>query len=452
MKKVLLVNPWIYDFSAFDLWLKPLGLLYIASFLEAKGYEVILLDCLDRFHPLLVTHKTKQRDKFYGTGKYLAENITKPEPIKDIPLIYKRFGIPYDIVTEYLKGLNNIKMVIITSVMTYWYPGVFDMIKTIRDVMPGVTIALGGIYATLLTKHAKEKSGADIVISGLDFSPILRQLGISTNRFDEEQFFNTYSPAYHLYHRTPYISMLTSLGCPFHCSYCVSRLLIKKFFPLCKDKILQDIDMYVKKFKVKDIAFYDDAMLYRKERHFLPLFTEIIKRRYPVRFHSPNGLNARFITKEVANLLKMANFRTIRIGFESSNAQFQSKTGSKVTCEEIQTAVSNLLHAGIPNNDIGIYVMAGRRDEKPGTVIETLRFLSKLGVKVFISEYSPVPGSLEWDEYEDFKKLDPLWQNNSIAFLKNGWSREDMQKIKDLKELLNYAVRNHIPLSLLLNQ
>ena len=36
-KNLLLINPWIYDFTAYDLWSQPLGLLYIASFLQSHG-------------------------------------------------------------------------------------------------------------------------------------------------------------------------------------------------------------------------------------------------------------------------------------------------------------------------------------------------------------------------------------------------------------------------------
>ena len=32
---ILLINPWIYDFAAYDLWSKPLGLLYIAALLKS---------------------------------------------------------------------------------------------------------------------------------------------------------------------------------------------------------------------------------------------------------------------------------------------------------------------------------------------------------------------------------------------------------------------------------
>ncbi|MCX5910735.1 MAG: hypothetical protein NTV04_02280, partial [Deltaproteobacteria bacterium] len=50
-RPILLVNPWIHDFSAYDLWMKPLGLLYLGSILRSKGFEVTLLDCVG-FHSL----------------------------------------------------------------------------------------------------------------------------------------------------------------------------------------------------------------------------------------------------------------------------------------------------------------------------------------------------------------------------------------------------------------
>lgn len=38
--KVLLINPWITDFAAYDFWLKPLGILYICGILKYYGYDV----------------------------------------------------------------------------------------------------------------------------------------------------------------------------------------------------------------------------------------------------------------------------------------------------------------------------------------------------------------------------------------------------------------------------
>ena len=68
MKKLLLINPWIYDFAAFDLWSKPLGLLYIASFLRRQNFEIAYIDCLNKYP---VNKKEPVKLKKFGTGHFL---------------------------------------------------------------------------------------------------------------------------------------------------------------------------------------------------------------------------------------------------------------------------------------------------------------------------------------------------------------------------------------------
>ena len=34
-RRLLLINPWIYDFAAFNLWVEPIGLLSIGSILRS---------------------------------------------------------------------------------------------------------------------------------------------------------------------------------------------------------------------------------------------------------------------------------------------------------------------------------------------------------------------------------------------------------------------------------
>ena len=48
--RILLVNPPIYDFTAYDFWLKPYGLLRVAGHLRHRA-ELRLFDYLDRLHP-----------------------------------------------------------------------------------------------------------------------------------------------------------------------------------------------------------------------------------------------------------------------------------------------------------------------------------------------------------------------------------------------------------------
>ncbi|MBN2312868.1 MAG: hypothetical protein JXM79_02995, partial [Sedimentisphaerales bacterium] len=59
--KILLVNPPIYDFAAYDFWLKPYGMLSIAGFLRAEA-DFELFDYLDRLDSFVSDRQESQPD------------------------------------------------------------------------------------------------------------------------------------------------------------------------------------------------------------------------------------------------------------------------------------------------------------------------------------------------------------------------------------------------------
>ena len=69
-----MINPWIYDFAAFDLWIKPLGLLYLGAILKDNGFDVKLINCLDRYNKSLA-EISKIKYKKYGTGHFYKEIV-----------------------------------------------------------------------------------------------------------------------------------------------------------------------------------------------------------------------------------------------------------------------------------------------------------------------------------------------------------------------------------------
>ena len=74
---LILINPWVYDFAAYDLWAKPLGLLYLAGQLRAMGFQVHLLDCLDIHNPLMreTSFMKEPLRRRHGTGKFWKQHI-----------------------------------------------------------------------------------------------------------------------------------------------------------------------------------------------------------------------------------------------------------------------------------------------------------------------------------------------------------------------------------------
>jgi len=67
---ILLVNPPIYDFSAYDFWLKPYGMLRVAGMLRGLA-DFSLFDYLDRFDPR-VPHG-RYRSDGWGRGECYSE-------------------------------------------------------------------------------------------------------------------------------------------------------------------------------------------------------------------------------------------------------------------------------------------------------------------------------------------------------------------------------------------
>ena len=123
--RLLLINPWIYDFAAFNLWVEPIGLLSIASILREHGYELDFIDCLDRYNPELLKLQglSEPKGNAYGTGKYHRQPVEKPEVVKHISRYFCRYGITPDIFEAELDRRAKPDVVLVTSKMTYWYPG-----------------------------------------------------------------------------------------------------------------------------------------------------------------------------------------------------------------------------------------------------------------------------------------------------------------------------------------
>lgn len=438
-KHILLINPWIHDFAAFDLWLKPLGLLYIGALLEKRGYKVSIVNCLSRSD----AHGWKDSEKRYGCGKFFAQEIEKPSFFKHIPRRFKRYGITPEIFHQRLLSLPEPDAICVTSAMTYWYPGVFEAIKISRSVYPSVPIILGGIYATLCYEHAVKNSGADYVVKGAGESAVgglVDQIcGSSHDDASVAKFLNNdLMPAYNLLGNLVSVSMLTSRGCPFSCTYCASRLLQSTFKRRQPEKVIDEIRHYVNNLGVKDIAFYDDALLVDPQAHIIPILKMIIREGIIARFHTPNGLHLRYIDIQVSRLLKEVNFKTIRLGFESANAQRQNDSNNKTTNEQLAEALDNLRSAGFTSEEIGVYIMMGLPDETYEEIVDTLVFVNKCGGRIKTAQYSPIPGTLDFEKASKkypLLKDEPLLHNNAIYPLAN--ESLDFNKYEELKGFAN---------------
>jgi len=389
--KILLINPWIYDFAAYDFWIKPIGLLSIGSILHKFGYQLNLIDCLDRFHPLLVTGKVNSKliNKKFGSGKFHREVVEKPEFFADIPRKFCRYGLPLNVFNSALSKIPTPDVVLVTSGMTYWYPGPVKAIEIVKKKFPKVPIVLGGIYATLFFDHAVKNSGADYVIKGPGEEQALKLVDeLTGNQSDWNEFPQSWhempEPIYYHYHTLPSLPILTSKGCPFRCSFCASHILSGTFQQRDPDKIVKTIEYYYHNRKIKNIAFFDDALLVNSKKHLSKILKKLLRKKIHVNFHTPNGIHPSEINKELAELMFRSNFKTIRLSYETSDKERQQAMKQKVSDDALVNALDLFEKAGYNRKDIDVYVIMGLPGQPLEEVVNSMIFVISLGARITV--------------------------------------------------------------------
>lgn len=405
-RKILLINPWIHDFAAYDFWMKPLGLLYLGALLRNNNHQVAFIDCLDPYHPQMTRENLKKPRRYaFGNGKFFRQVIPTPAPLKMFARSYCRYGISPEVFKDELNNHRDADMILITSMMTYWYPGVFEAIGIIKELLPQIPVVLGGKYATLCYEHAVKYSGADYVIAGAGEKPILdvlqQKFGDQTTFMpDEDDLDSRPYPAFDLIHPIDQLPLMTSRGCPYRCSYCASHIFHDQFQRRNPINVVDEIEYWQKKTGVVNFSFYDDALLVKPRKMIIPLLHELRKRNLSCQFHCPNGLHLREISEELSKLLFHSGFKTIRFGFETSDFSRQLQTGGKVKNEELRSAVLHLKNAGYETKDLGIYLLCGTPGQTAEEVRNSIEFVRKCGAKPVLAEYSLFPeqkcGQMRW--------------------------------------------------------
>jgi hypothetical protein len=430
MPKILLINPPIYDFAAYDFWLKPYGLLTVGGFLQNKA-DLSFFDYLDRLHPALPTDKKLRRDQ-WGRGEFYSEPLPKPIALAAIPRRYHRFGLPLPIFQQWLEGNSPFDFALIQTTMTYWYPGVREVIDNIKHTCPKAKIILGGVYATICPQHA-QSLGADLVVKGSDLAPLWQFLNITPST-DQLPYWQAYPKL------TTGVLKLTD-GCPFKCSYCSVPQTYKTFSPRPPARIIAEFE-FLRSCGAANIAFYDDALLFDAEHILAPFLRYVMETGSTVNFHTPNALHARFITPELARLMVQAGFKSFYIGFENRENDWQKQTGGKVCANEFAAAVKNLLDAGAPPRHITAYLIAGHPIAQISDTRSSMNFAHNLGIRIMLAEFSPIPNTPDGRLCEKLIDInEPLWHNKTafpIAFLGN----DTVNRLKDMCRELNKELRN----------
>ncbi|MFH0965622.1 MAG: radical SAM protein [Planctomycetota bacterium] len=248
------------------------------------------------------------------------------------------------------------------------------------------------------------------------------------------------APAYHLLAPVHSLGVLSSFGCPFRCDYCASSLLSPSFIERNAEEVACEIARLVSITGASDVAFFDDAFLVHSDTRAKSLLRLLARRLPRLRLHFPNGLHARFIDQEIADLLCAANACTIRLALEGIGSRLRDR---KVSRGDLASALERLERAGFDRSRVSVYLLVGIAGIPESEVLDSCDFVHSLGARIGLCEYSPIPGTLLADTLPRRSELaaEPLLANNKALAV---WDVEDpfaaLSRIKSCVRLLNRAL------------
>lgn len=423
--RILLINPPIYDFTAYDFWLKPYGLLSAAGYLRGRA-DFKLFDYLDREHPFAAGQKKLEPDR-WGRGRFYCEQIPNPPCLEAIPRHFRRFGLPRNLFQDFLTKEGPFDFTLIQTTMTYWYQGIGEVIEDIRGLQPQAKIVLGGNYVTLCSNHAQEL-GADLLVRDTNLEPLWEFLGIEPDL--------TQPGLWETYRKLKVGVLKLSDGCPFRCTYCSVPKVYGKYKTRPLERSLAELELLCR-LGVENIGLYDDALLFEAEKVLFPFLNKVIQRDIKVNFHTPNALNARFITKDLAELMVRAGFKTFYLGFESTSSQWQNRTGSKVFSEELARGAEYLVAAGAEPTNITAYQILGHPHSDIQQLEESMRFVNGLGIRGMLADFSPIPGTPDGELCRQWVDMAEPLMHNKTAFPIILLGLEETNRLKDFQRTLN---------------
>ncbi|MEW5908256.1 MAG: B12-binding domain-containing radical SAM protein, partial [Thermodesulfobacteriota bacterium] len=157
----------------------------------------------------------------------------------------------------------------------------------------------------------------------------------------------------------------------------------------------------------------------------------------PLRFHTPNALHVRGISKKVACLMFKAGFKSIRLGLETAVFEKRGSLDRKVSEKEFHSAVSALLSSGFEKDQVGAYLLTGLPDQNISDLKQSIRIVKECGIQPVLAYYSPIPKTVLWDRAVKTSRYpleaDPIFTNNAVfPCRKEPFSWDTLSEIKAL--------------------
>jgi anaerobic magnesium-protoporphyrin IX monomethyl ester cyclase len=401
--KILLINPpddleaLLGQGATFISTFEPLGLLYMAAFLQREGYDVEVVDAY-------------------------AEHLS-------LDALKSRISqAPPDVV-----GLTS---------FTSNGAIVYELGKWLKGNFPGMVVALGNIHGAVYAEQYLRNGCCDLVVHGegeqamldllrvcetgsRDFAaiacasslnngdfvpnrewgitPDLSKIPLPARDLVNQELYNIPSIS-----NLPYSGkggkgkhMFTSRGCPNRCTFCVVHHGRRQRFNSV-DRVVDEMSLLVNKYGA-DYIFIMDSLFISDKRRVIDICQEIRNRKLDFKWGCE--AHVRFIDEELVRVMESAGCYDMAFGIESGVQRLLDGVKKKIRLDQVQQAVETVKRfSGIKVS--GLFIL-GLPGETYQDSLQTIAFAKALPLDMAqFSILTPYPGSEIFYELREKGQVD----------------------------------------------
>ncbi|NLF88656.1 radical SAM protein [Candidatus Bathyarchaeota archaeon] len=430
MITVTLVYPYFhprFDNSIFRF--PPIGLGYIAAFLQQHNISVEIVDCTFLDEKQAVDKIIKNKPAIIG----IQSMYSMREPALELArLLRPHCGL---LVAGGALPTINPEMFLVDFDVVVQGEGEQTMLELVNQFISG------GAFDEIKGIAFKDKATGEIkrtasrpLIENLDSLPFP-----SRELFDNSSYKKYYNRRFG-YKTT---AILTSRGCPFNCDFCSKPIFGSTVRTRSPIKIVDEVEAVVS-LGYDRIWFADDCFTLEKSR-LMEVCDKIIDRGVRVKWECLSRVDT--LDLEIANKMKQAGCLRVFFGIESGNDYILKIMKKQITTKQAANAIKICKKTGIK---AGAFFIVGYPGENYRTIQDTVKLASSLPLDYlsFTLPY-PIPGTPLFERIKGDLELDEWQEPKNIKLIKHkllfdSEITESWLKSIIVKGLVQFRIRKYL--------
>src|SRR5271166_523254 len=374
----------------------PLGLLYICSYLRAKGFHVDVFDTTFSSTEELKRHLATERPSVLGIYANLMTRKKVVEILEAARLAGWKTVVggpePGAYIREYLEAGADV------VVLGEGEATMEELLLALQCKSDTALRSISGI-AFLDDSGRLRQTSPRAQIADIDAVP-----WPARDAVDIRRYMDTWRGA----HGQDSLSFITARGCPYHCRWCSHQVFGKTHRRRKPVSVAEELEWLINRYQPQMAWMADDVFTIHHGWLF-QYAAELKRRGVQLPFECISRAD-RLNPEVVDTLAEMGCFR-IWIGSESGSQRILDAMERGVTVEQVQAAVGLCRSAGIKT---GMFLMWGYEGEEMSDIEATVEHVKKTDPDIFFTTVAyPIKGTPYFSDVAERVDSLKVWSDGS---------------------------------------